>query len=137
MTPKIVRWALPALVFATGVVQAACVVPGPTHMGFTVGVASAPPPTAVVVEPTVVQVETGAYVVTDPSVQYDMFQFGATWYLYSGGYWYQAPSYRGPFAAVDVRYVPRAVLTVPPGHWKNHPHGGPPGLERKRGGREG
>lgn len=133
MTPGIVRWIVPAAMLAAGVAQTACVVPAETEMGFTVGVAGAPPPPGVVVaEPAVVQVETGAYVVTDPSVQYDMFRYGSAWYLYSGGYWYQGASYRGPFAVVDVRSVPRPVLTVPPGRWKNHPHGGPPGQERKR-----
>ncbi len=138
MTPGIVRWILPAAMLAAGAAQTACVVPGETRMGFTVGVVGAPPPPPVVVaEPAVVQVETGAYVVADPVVQYDMFRYGPVWYLYSGGYWYQAPSSRGPFAVVDVRSVPRPVLAVPPGRWKNHPHGGPPGQERKRLGRGG
>ena len=133
MIRDLIRCALPALL------SASCVVPGgTTHMGFTVGVEGAPPPPSVVVaaEPAVVSVDAGVYVVTDPSVRYDMFLYGGTWYLYSGGYWYRAPSYRGPFAIVDVRYVPRQVLTVPPGRWKHHPHGGPPGLAKKRG-REG
>ena len=137
MTPGIVRWILTAPVLAAGVAQTACVVPGETQVGFAVGIEGAPPPPPVVVaEPALIQVETGAYVVTDPSVQYDMFRYGSVWYLYSGSYWYQAPSSRGPFAVVDVRSVPRPVLAVPPGHWKHHPRGppggGPPGLERKR-----
>ncbi len=129
MTRNVIRWALPALVCAS------CVVPGTTYLGFTTGIAAAPPPprAVVVVEPAVALAPgTGVYVVTDPSVQYDMFRFGATWYLYSGGYWYRAASHRGPFAVVDVRYVPREVVTLPRGHWKHHPHGGPPGLEKKR-----
>ncbi len=127
MTRKAILWALPALVCAC--------VPGTTYLGFTTGVdAAPPPPQAVVVEESAVApVSGGVYVVTDPSVPYDMFRFGATWYLYSGGYWYRAGSPRGPFAVVDVRYVPREVVTLPPGHWKHHPHGGPPGLEKKRG----
>ena len=69
----------------------------------------------VVEEPAVAVVPaTSVYVVTDPSVSYDMFRFGATWYLYSGGYWYRSSSHRGPFAAVDVRSVPREVVTVEP-----------------------
>jgi hypothetical protein len=117
---------------------AACV-PGPTYVGFTAGVEGAPPPPpAVVVEPPAIALAEGdVYVVTDPAVPYDMFRFGTTWYLYSGGYWYQADSYRGPFAVVDVRFVPREVVSVPPGHWKHHPHGGPPGLEKRERGREG
>jgi hypothetical protein len=133
MTRNIIRWILPALV---GV---ACVVPGRTYLGFTTGVEAAPPPPrpVIVEEPAIAPAGTGVYVVTDPAVEYDMFRFGATWYLYSGGYWYQANSYRGPFAVVDVRYVPREVVSVPPGHWKHHPHGGPPGLEKRERGREG
>lgn len=133
MTRRIVPWVLPALLWA------ACVVPGETRVGFAVGVEGAPPPPQMVIvaEPAAEPVETGAYVVADPSVPYDMFRFGASWYVYSGGYWYRAPGYRGPFAVVDVRRVPRQVLEVPPGRWKHHPHGGPPGLARKQGGREG
>jgi hypothetical protein len=129
MTRYAIRWALPALLCAS------CVAPGTTYFGFTTGVAAAPPPprSVVVEEPAVAVAGEGVYVVTDPAVRYDMFRFGATWYLYTDGYWYQSASYRGPFAVVDVRYVPREVVTVPPGHWKHHPHGGPPGLEKRRG----
>lgn len=131
MTRRIASWVLSALVYA------ACVPGTTTTVGFTTGVEGAPPPPpAVVVEPAVVSVSGGVYVVTEPAVRYDMFRYGSTWYLYSGGYWYRAASYRGPFAVVDVRYVPRPVLTVPSGHWKNHPQGGPPGLARKHRGRE-
>ncbi len=127
MTRKAIRRALPALVCA------ACIVPGETYLGFTTGVEAAPPPPppVVVEEPAVAPAGTGVYVVTDPAVPYDMFRFGVTWYLYSGGYWYQASSYRGPFTVVDVRSVPREVVTVPRGHWKHHPHGGPPGLAKR------
>lgn len=122
-------WALPALVCAS------CLAPGTTYVGFSTGVEAAPPPPPAVVEepPVALAPGTSVYVVTDPSVRYDMFRFGVSWYVYEGGYWYQAPSYRGPFAVVDVRVVPREIVTLPPGHWKHHPHGGPPGLERKRG----
>ena len=124
------RKILPALLAAS------CVAPSGTYLGFTVGAEGAPPPpTPVVVEEPAVAVvpDTSVYVVPVPSVSYDMFRFGATWYMYSGGFWYRSGSHRGPFAAVDVRSVPREVVTVPPSHWKNHPHGGPPGLAKKRG----
>ena len=131
MIRRIVRSASLALLCAS------CVAPnGATYLGFTVGVDGAPPPPApvVVAEPAVAVVpDTEVYVVTDPSVPYDMFRYGASWYLFSGGYWYRAGSPRGPFAAVDVRTVPREVVSVPPGHWKHHPHGGPPGLAHRRG----
>ncbi|HET6923069.1 MAG TPA: hypothetical protein VFI16_07975 [Anaeromyxobacteraceae bacterium] len=126
MTRRITSWVLSALTYA------ACVPGSTTTVGFTTGGAPPPPP-AVVVEPAVVSVSGGVYVVSEPSVRYDMFRYGSGWYLYSGGYWYRAPSYRGPFAVVDVRYVPRQVMEVPRRHWKHHPHGGPPGHARKHG----
>jgi len=120
-----IQWILP-------VVCAACVVPGTAQVELTAGSPAPPPPQVVMVaQPAVEPVSGGVYVVTDPSVQYDMFQFGATWYLYSGGYWYRAPGYRGPYAVVDARHVPRQVLNVPPGNWKHRPPGGPPGLARQ------
>lgn len=115
-----IRWALVALT------SASCVVPGATYVGFTTGVEAAPPPPRVVVvdSPAVALAPgTGVYVVTDAAVPYDMFRFGASWYVYSGGYWYRSNSHRGPFAVVDVRVVPRQVVKLPPGHWKHHPHG--------------
>ncbi len=121
------RWALAALALAS------CVAPGEAYLGFSTGVDGAPPPPSAVVEvqPAAEPVEGGVYVVTDPAVPYDMFRYGSTWYVYSRGYWYQSNSYRGPFAVVDVRSVPRPVVTAPPERWKHHPHGGPPGLARR------
>jgi len=103
-----------------------------TYYGFSVDVRSAPPPPRVVWvrEPDVVLVPgSSVYIVED--VPYDMFLYGSTYYLSSGGYWYRAGSSQGPFAVVDVRSVPRPVLTVPERHWKRHPHGRPPGLEKQ------
>lgn len=126
MTRLPIRWALVALVCA------ACVVPGTTYLGFTTGVdAAPPPPPPVEAEPAVEPVSGGVYVVTDPGVPYDMFRVGTSWYVYSGGYWYHSPTYRGPYAVVDVRRVPREVVTVPSGRWKHHPHGEPPGQARR------
>ena len=128
MTRQIRSLVLSALTYA------ACVPGSTTTVGFTTGIEGAPPPPpAVVVQPAAVSVSGGVYVVSEPSVRYDMFRYGSSWYVYSGGYWYRAPSYRGPFAVVDVRYVPRQVMEVPRRHWKHHPHGGPPGYARKHG----
>jgi hypothetical protein len=66
----------------------------------------------------------------------DVFAYGGNWYAYSGGYWYRAPSYDGPYVAVEVRRVPSRIFQVPERHWKHHPHGGPPG-QTKRHGRHG
>lgn len=129
MTRNVIRWTLPTLMCA------ACVGPGTTYLGFTTGVATAPPPPVVVVEqPAVVPAPgTSVYVVTDPAVRYDMFRYGTTWYLYSGRYWYRSASHRGPFSVVDVRRVPREVVTLPPGHWKHHPRAEKFRGEKRRG----
>lgn len=110
---------------------------GPTYFGFEVGVSSAPPPPHVVLydRPQFVVVQgTGVYVVSNADPDYDMFRYGSYWYVCSSGYWYRARSYSGTYRVIDVRSVPRAVVSVPARHWKHHPHGGPPGQMKKRAG---
>ena len=103
--------------------------------GFSIGVGNAPP------APRVVYVQrpetywvpgTAVYVVESSSD--DMFLYGGSWYVMNDNYWYRARSYSGPFVAVDVRQVPRPILSLPSKHWKHHPHGGPPGQMKKKGG---
>lgn len=95
-----------------------------TYFGFSIGISNAPPPPQVVfaTRPSMVIVP-GTSVYAVENSDYDVFQYGSTFYLSSGGYWYQARSYEGPFEVCDVRRVPRAVLTVPGERWKHHPHG--------------
>jgi hypothetical protein len=62
---------------------------------------------------------------------YDYFRYGGSYYIYNDGYWYRAPRYDGPFVVVEERYVPRTIYRVPTSHWRNHPHGMPPGLAKK------
>jgi len=59
---------------------------------------------------------------------YDMFQCDGMWYIDDGGYWYSAPSYRGPFESVSYASVPNVILNVPsayahqpyrPGMWRS------------------
>ncbi len=112
---------------------------GRTSLGLTVSIGNAPPPPVIVIreQPHCVVVPgSTVYVVEEDQdeIPYDMFRYGVFWYVYNNDYWYRARGYRGPFVAVDVRYVPRAIITVPARHWKHHPHGGPPGLMKKRGG---
>jgi hypothetical protein len=114
-----------------------CAAPGQTYYGFTIGISSAPPPPRVVFyeEPSVVVVPgSEVYVVADNTFEYDMFRYAGDWYLVYDGYWYRSSSYRGSFTVIDVRSVPQQVVEVPSSHWKHHPHGGPPGQERKHGG---
>ncbi|HET9250586.1 MAG TPA: hypothetical protein VFP58_00545 [Candidatus Eisenbacteria bacterium] len=51
--------------------------------------------------------------------EYDLYRLGAVWYLVDRVGWYRASSWRGPFARIDVRSVPREVLTIPAGYRKN------------------
>lgn len=76
--------------------------------------------------------EEGVYVVDDPDEDSDGFHYGAYWYVWRGDSWYRARTWRGPFRVIETRYVPAAIYDVPERHWKHHPHGGPPGLMRKR-----
>ncbi len=105
-----------------------------TSIGFIVGVSNAPPAPKVVftVAPRMVVVpSTTVYVISDRGYSDDVFRYGSTWYIYRSGYWYRSASHAGPWAVVDVRGMPRAVIDVPPSHWKHHPHGAPPGQVKK------
>ena len=84
-------------------------------------------------EPHVVYVpEHRVYVVDDPAIgDDDCFHYGPYWYAFSGGYWYRARSWRGPFIVVHPRYVPTAVYRVPPGHWRHRAIWVPPGQAKK------
>jgi hypothetical protein len=108
---------------------------GGTSVGISVSIGDAPPPPVVVVreEPRLVVVPgSTVYVVSDRRIGYDVFRYGVFWYVYNDGYWYRARSHRGPYRAIGVKYVPRAIMTVPARHWKHHPHGGPPGQMKKQ-----
>jgi len=59
--------------------------------------------------------------VRDADADCDVFRDGGFWYSYSNGYWYRARSYRGPFAFVDVRMVPRRIFAVPAERWRHYP----------------
>ncbi len=123
------------MLVAVAAVCVSCAASGPTYFGFEVGVSTAPPPPRVVFVdyPEFEVVEgTRVYVVANADPSYDMFRYGSSWYVCYDGYWYRAGSYNGRYVVVDVRSVPRAVVSVPPQHWKHHPHGGPPGQMKKR-----
>ena len=86
----------------------------------TVGPRYAPPPPRVVFveQPSYVVVPgTAVYVVENSN--YDVFRYGESLYLSSGGFWYRSRGYGQPFRVVDVRNVPRSVLMVPGDRWKN------------------
>ena len=105
-----------------------------TYVGFQIGISNAPPPprTVFVTAPPCEGIPgSPVYVVEQPGLSYDCFVYGSRYYMYNDGFWYRSATYRGPFRVVDVRYVPRPILVVPEGHWKHHPHGGPPGQWKK------
>lgn len=105
-----------------------------TSVGVSINIGNAPPPPVVVFrrEPRVVVVPgSTVYMVSDDS-DYDVFRYGVYWYVFNDGYWYRARAHRGPYAVVSARYVPAAIVNVPPKYWR-HPHGGPPGQMKKRG----
>jgi hypothetical protein len=71
------------------------------------------------------------YVVDDRRVSDDVFRYGVFWYVYRGHSWYRGRSWNGPYAGIEPRDVPRAIITVPPGRWK-HQVTTPPGLANRR-----
>ena len=92
-----------------------------TYFGFNIGISNAPPPPPVRFyqpPPVVLVPNTSVYVVDNPW-GYDMFRYGSFFYVADNGYWYRARSYRGPFIAVDARYVPRPIYNVPSRHWRH------------------
>ncbi len=124
-------WLVLPLVAVTSCAPA--LVPGSsTYFGFTVGIEGAPPPPRVefAQDPDIEQLPgTNVYVVANSD--YDLFQCDGGWYMTYGGYWYRAPSYSGPFIAVDVRRVPRQVLRIPPGQWRAQMNGRHRGWDRR------
>jgi hypothetical protein len=47
---------------------------------------------------------------------YDLYQYGGSWYLEDNGVWYRASSWRGPFFSIDQADVPSSVLDI----WENN-----------------
>jgi hypothetical protein len=44
---------------------------------------------------------------------YDLYRYGSYWYICDDGFWYRARNYRGPFATIDIGFVPRSIVSVP------------------------
>ena len=104
---------------------------GRTLLGFRTGV-DGPRTTRVVLrdEPVLLRVpDSRVYVVRNSGI--DMFRYGSTYYAMRDGWWYRSSSPRGTYRIIDVERVPRAILVTPANHWRNHPHGGPPGQLKK------
>ncbi len=108
--------------------------PARAEVNIHVDIGNAPPPPRIVVRerPNLVYLpDCRVYVVDQPDWDYDTFQCAGYWYIWNNGYWYRSISYRGPFTVVRESVVPPAIWRVPPGRWR-HPHGGPPGLMKRR-----
>lgn len=54
---------------------------------------------------------------------YDMFQYGRSYYAYNNGdgRWYSSRRSRGRFFLIDDRSVPRELRRVPRNSWRNYP----------------
>jgi hypothetical protein len=63
------------------------------------------------------------YVMKDEQLGYDYFRYGGMFYIYNNGWWYRAGSYRGPFVAIEPRFVPRPffAMTEQQYRWRHHP----------------
>src|SRR5881397_3871621 len=107
-----------------------------TRVGVNIFLGNAPPPPAVVFreEPRFVVIpDRRVYVVEDEDLDYDMFRYGAYFYIYDNDCWYRSRSYRGPFLAIRAAYVPQPIYYVSDQeyHWRHHPRWMPPGQARK------
>jgi len=114
-----------------------------TSVSIGVEIGKAPPPPVVVYRhnPHWMYVPgRSVYVVNDPAIGYDYFRYGGWYYIYNSGYWYRAHGYRGPFVAIERRYVPGPIFAMNDReyHWRHHPevvaarHEEPRGREHDR-----
>ena len=81
------------------------------------------------VEPPLVVVTPGVYVVQDYGDE--VFYVRGWYWVQNGGVWYRTRNYHGGWVAVAGPRVPRAIYRLPPGHYRHYnsgrvyrPHGG-------------
>jgi hypothetical protein len=126
-------------------VAIACAAPGIARAADVHVHLGAAPPAPVIAfdsEPSLLLVpRTRVYTLRERADDYSLFRYGGRWYLFDDGWWYRSSDYDGPYRAVAASAVPGVVMRVPrtywTDHWSAHPHGGPPGLTKKRGGHPG
>jgi hypothetical protein len=69
------------------------------------------------VQPPLVVVSPGVYVVED--YDQEVFFVSGWYWCRSGNVWYRTRDYHGGWATAPGRYVPRRLAHMPPGHYKN------------------
>ena len=104
-------------------------------MDVAVSIGNAPPPPVIVFrsEPRWVVLPTGDVSYYDGPGAYDYLRYGSRYYIYNNGYWYRAPSFRGPFVVIREAYVPRAFYGLHDRgyHWRHAWKNVPPGQFRR------
>jgi hypothetical protein len=103
------------------IVTAALVAPAfaEVHVGISI---PAPPSIVITAPPHLVVVPGVPTVQYAPDVNANFFYYDNSYYTYSGGNWFIASSYNGPWVYVERVHVPRPLISVP-GHY--YRHGGP------------
>jgi len=102
------------------------------NIGINVGIAAPPPPRLALAAPPPLVLVPGTQVHHVPSVGFNLFVFGGRYYSLHNDAWFVAGTYNGPWTAVAVEKVPKAVLAVPVTYYKI-----PPGHARKMAGEGG
>lgn len=119
---------------------------GQVNVGVNIGV-PAPPPIVLPAPPRVVIVPNSP-VSYAPSVDYNLFVYGGTYYSFHQGSWFYASRHSGPWTFIPTERVPRPVIGVPVTYYKVPPgrakkmanapgapsapgHGCPPGLAKQ------
>ncbi len=59
--------------------------------------------------------DTRVYYLRD-AADFDLYEYGDSWYLVDDGTWYRASSWRGPFISIRTSAVPQEVITIPTGY---------------------
>jgi hypothetical protein len=79
-----------------------------------------PPPYMIPAPPPVVVIP-GTYVYAIPDVEVEILFYHGYWYRPYEGRWHRARSYNGPWVYCVPSSVPRALMELPPGHYRVPP----------------
>ena len=98
--------------------------PAESHAAVNVNIGVGLPGPVISAPPAMVVVP-GTYVYYPPDVGVDIFYYRGYWYRPYRGSWFMSVEYNGPWGAVAIERVPRALVSLPPTY--RHV---PPGYER-------